>query len=231
MKKTTAMILCAAVVAAMFTGCKKNADSVPESVPESAPTQTSSAPESESAAESSADSAVSSDTNSSVGDVSDSVSDGTDIDNPEDGGDSFVEPVDANAKLDYPDTKAGELMKTALSTDNWGFMSLTSEQEIIDVLIGTDLKVDDTEDILVAYTDNSAQLFTVIIAKPKADKADVVTSSLKAYIEKVQNDENLSFYPMQQESADGAVFAELADGYLAVVVNADGQTIADSLKE
>lgn len=225
MKRIIAIILSVSVVAAAFTGCKNNNDtssSVPTETSTVSGTETESVP---------TETSVVSDIESvpEVSDNSDSVSDNLDEDAA--GDDDFEEPIDANAKLEYPDTRAGELMKKALSVNSWGFMSLTAEQEIIDALIGTDLKVDDVDDILIAYTDNSAQLYTVIIAKPKSDKTDVVTSSLKAYIEKVQNDENLSFYPAQQESAAGAVFEELSDGYLAVIVNENGQTIADTLKE
>lgn len=223
MKKTIAMILTITVVAAALTACNMTNNSG-SGASSSAPAST--ADETVSSGNSTESSDVISDEKSAAAEDTSNSNESNDQ-NPDD---NFAEPVDANSKLEFPDTKAGELMKKALSTDDWGYMSLTAEQDIVDTLISNDLKFEDLDDYCIAYTDNSAQLFTAIIVKPKEGKTENVSGALKDYLNKVKTDENLAFYPMQQESADGAVYDELSDGYLALIVNANGQAIMDSLR-
>lgn len=57
--------------------------------------------------------------------------------------------------------------------------------------------------------------------------ADHLEETMKAYLESVKNNPNLTFYPMQEESALGAVCGKTDDGYLYLIVHENGEKIAD----
>lgn len=77
------------------------------------------------------------------------------------------DPEVDNSGIAYPDNKAGEIAKRVLNT-SWAHMEAISDQETIDVLFSEEFKLDLCEEYFFASSMMSAQLFKLIIIKPKS---------------------------------------------------------------
>lgn len=213
------------MLAAMLTGC--NNDDNSESSGESSSSTTDTSPASDNSAP--GESGAAPEDSSTPGESS-TPEDGSDPVSDEPFTDDWSEPdgVD-NSGLPYPDNRAGRLAKSALDTGGWPAMDLLSEQETVDVMISADLKLENCEEYCFATNIISAQLYKVLVVKPAAGSEDNVRTILDNYLEAVQNDPNISFYPGQQASAEGAVKGETEDGYLYVLVHENGADIESGM--
>lgn len=200
MKKSIAAVLTAVLAVVSLTGCGDKSNSSSADIP---------AP---------AESTPASDYDSEP--TTDSTPESIPDDDPNAGAD--------NSALAFPDNKAGRMVKAALSTDAWGYMDIIADQEILNNLI-PNLSLDDCEEHCITTCGMSAQLLYAIAIKSKPESEDKVQSALDGFFDNVKNNPDLGFYPAQQESADGAVKGKTNDGYLYVVIHANGGKTADTM--
>lgn len=146
---------------------------------------------------------------------------------PVESDDEVVDPSVVNAALEYPDNRAGQLVKAILAEDDWGYMTLM-DAETAPVLI-SDFSTDDCEEYCMAYCENSTQLLYAIAVKPNEGSEDKVNDTLTAFYDNIQNNPDLAFYPMQQAAAEGAVKFAAPGGYVVIIVHENGQTIANAI--
>lgn len=206
--------LAAIVIALSISGCSDNKEVSNTSTGNSTTANDSSNTEStESTAE----------TNDSTAD--ESTTESLPEENSDPNGDNEVDPAVANAALEYPDNRAGRIVRTMLSSDEWGFMMLMDE-ETTPALI-PDLSLDDCEEYCLAYCPNGTQLMYALAVKPKAGSEEKVENALATFYGNVKNNPDLAFYPMQQAAAEGAVMDTTNDGYICIIVHENGQTIGD----
>lgn len=214
MKRIMSAVLAAIVLAMAISGCSDNTEVSTPSTGNS--TTVNDSTNNESTTES----------NESTGD--ESTTESTPDENSDPDGDNEVDPAVANAALEYPDNKAGRIVKTMLSSDEWGFMMLMNE-ETTPALI-PDLSLDDCEEYCLAYCPNGTQLMYALAVKPKAGSEEKVENALATFYGNVKNNPDLAFYPMQQAAAEGAVMDTTDDGYICVIVHENGQTIGDAIE-
>lgn len=213
MKKFTSAALAAIVLAMTLTGCGDT-----KNVSNNSSNNSSTANESTST--------TSTESNESTGDESTTESTPDENSNPEGGNE--VDPAVANAALEYPDNKAGRIVKTMLTSDEWGFMNLM-DAETAPALI-PDLSLDDCEEYCLAYCPNGTQLMYALAVKPKAGSEEKVENALATFYGNVKNNPDLAFYPMQQAAAEGAVMDTTDDGYICIIVHENGQAIGDAVE-
>ena len=214
MKRITSAVLAAIVIAMAISGCGDNKEVSTTSTGNS--TTVNDSTNNESTTES----------NESTGD--ESTTESTPDENSDPDGDNEVDPAVANAALEYPDNRAGRIVRTMLSSDEWGFMMLMNE-ETTPALI-PDLSLDDCEEYCLAYCPNGTQLMYALAVKPKAGSEEKVENALATFYGNVKNNPDLAFYPMQQAAAEGAVMDTTDDGYICVIVHENGQTIGDAIE-
>lgn len=147
------------------------------------------------------------------------------VEDPANDPDNDPEPTIDNSELPFPENGAGELAKTILATDEWPKMDVVDIQEAIDTVFSADFVLDSCEEFCFATNVMNVQLNKVIIIKPKDGKKDELSAAIDNYFDAVQNNPDLAFYPMQEESANGAVKGETSGGYLYLVVHANGAAI------
>lgn len=147
--------------------------------------------------------------------------------------DSGSNPIVDNSSLDYPDNRAGRMAAAALKTDEWPYMQVVSDPEVIGTMFSTDKDVtfnlDDLEEYCFCSNLISAQLNEVIIVKPVNGREGAVQDVLDSYLNYTQN--GAAFYPDQEISAAGAVSGKTADNYMYLIVHENGAAIADAIKE
>lgn len=225
MKKTVSMLLISAMLCTALAAC--NTDNTPS---DSSNSSTSDVSQDNSTTESSTESSSteSSDSAPESGNPDDSIVVPDDPNNPAGDGDDNMEGAD-NSELPFPDNKAGNLAKAALTTDAWPSMDLVTDPEVIPVMISPDLNVDAMEEYCFATNFISAQLNKVVVVKPKADNETEVSEALDAYFEAVTTDPNIVFYPAQEESAKGAVKGKTDDGYYYIIVHENGADIESAM--
>lgn len=80
-------------------------------------------------------------------------------------------------------------------------------------------------------TDNTSSDNTSSNAPSGTGAAEQLEAAAQAYLNNVQTNPDLAFYPMQQASAEGAVAGKTADGYLYVIVHENGEEIAKVLSD
>ncbi|MBD5112594.1 MAG: hypothetical protein HDT42_08715 [Ruminococcaceae bacterium] len=214
MKRIMSAVLAAIVLAMAISGCSDNTEVSTPSTGNS--TTVNDSTNNESTTES----------NESTGD--ESTTESTPDENSDPDGDNEVNPAVANAALEYPDNRAGRIVRTMLSSDEWGFMMLMNE-ETTPALI-PDLSLDDCEEYCLAYCPNGTQLMYALAVKPKAGSEEKVENALATFYGNVKNNPDLAFYPMQQAAAEGAVMDTTDDGYICVIVHENGQTIGDAIE-
>ncbi|MDE7399720.1 MAG: DUF4358 domain-containing protein [Oscillospiraceae bacterium] len=211
MKKFTSAALAAIVLAMTLTGCGDT-----KNVSNNSSNNSSTANESTST--------TSTESNESTGD--ESTTESTPDENSDPEGGNGEEGAD-NSNLEYPDNKAGRMVKSMLTADAWSFMMLM-DAETAPVLI-PDFSIDDCEEYCLAYCGMSAQLQYAIAVKPKAGSEKKVEDALATFYDNVKNNPDLAFYPMQQAAAEGAVMDTTDDGYICIIVHENGQTIGDTI--
>ena len=214
MKRITSAVLAAIVIAMAISGCGDNKEVSTTSTGNS--TTVNDSTNNESTTES----------NESTGD--ESTTESTPDENSDPDGDNEVDPAVANAALEYPDNRAGRIVRTMLSSDEWGFMMLMNE-ETTPALI-PDLSLDDCEEYCLAYCPNGTQLMYALAVKPKAGSEEKVENALATFYGNVKNNPDLAFYPMQQAAAEGAVMDTTDVGYICVIVHENCQTIGDAIE-
>lgn len=220
MKKIISMLLISAMLVTALAACNNNNDSG------STDNNSSSAPES-SSPESGTPESTTPDESTTPEESSDPESYEPWID---DWTDEWTEaPGVDNSGLPFPDNKAGSLVKAALATGNWPAMDLLTEQDTVDFMISSDLKLENCEEYCLATNIISSQLYKVVIVKPAAGSEDDIKTILDNYLEAVKTDPNIAFYPGQQASADGAVSGKTDDGYLYVIVHDMGADVESGM--
>lgn len=147
--------------------------------------------------------------------------------------DSGSNPIIDNSSLDYPDNRAGRMAAAALKTDEWPYMQVVSDPEVIGTMFSTDkgitFNLNDLEEYCFCSNLISAQLNEVIIVKPVNGREGAVQDVLDSYLNYTQN--GAAFYPDQEISAAGAVSGKTADNYMYLIVHENGAAIADAIKE
>lgn len=86
----------------------------------------------------------------------------------------------------------------------------------------------DLEDLVIATPMMSAQLKQIIIAKPAAGKEEAVKTALSAFADTAKQPNPME-YPAWEAERAGTVFGEAANGYLYVVVAAEGADIGAAI--
>lgn len=152
----------------------------------------------------------------------------SDIEDPENPAPNEGDGAD-NSDLPFPENGAGTLAKTVLATNVWPRMDIVDSQEFIDSIFSSNFVLDSCEEFCFATNVISAQLYKVIIIKPKDGKKEDLSTAIDNYFDAVKNDPNLAFYPMQEESANGTVKGETGSGYLYLVVHENGAEIESAV--
>lgn len=232
MKKFVSMLLVSTMLLTALTACDSNKSNDSDSNPSSSSTTTNdSASNSTDSGSSAGDSSSDNESSSSEDSASTPGDSSTDSDTSSDPtSDETSEPegVD-NSGLPFPDNKAGNLTKTALATDNWPGMDIVSDQEFLGAMFSADFNLESLEEYCFCTNVISAQLYKVIIVKPKADNEAEVSGVIDTYFDAVKNDPNIAFYPGQQASADGAVKGKTDDGYYYIIVHENGADIESAM--
>lgn len=127
--------------------------------------------------------------------------------------------------LELPNTRAGNIVKNALSADEWSMaMALITDQETIDLLLpGLNLSMCD--DYCFAYDMIGISSQRIIAAKAKPGSEEAVKKAFDGCFEMIKNDPNVSFYPAAQDSVNGAVKGVTSDGYYYIIVHKNGSAI------
>lgn len=208
MKKTFSLILAAALVLTL-TACNKSDGSSSDTVSGETSQTVSSAESSD----------VLSAPESTIDDNSIVVPD--DPDNPADPDDPGNGGVD-NSGLEFPDNRAGRMVKAALAEGEWGALIVVESESIGSV---TGVSVEDLDEFCCVMPMMSAVPNEVYCMKPKDGKAATVRTALSNLIDAKKEDHML--YPSVQEAWANAVLEE-DGGYVYLVVHPDNaQTIAD----
>lgn len=229
MKKFVSMLLVSTMLLTALTACDSNKSNDSGSNPSSSSTATGGGDSTSTDGESSAgDSSSDNESSTPESDAStpEDSNPNTDDSDPEDT--SEPEGID-NSGLPFPDNKAGNMTKTALTTDNWPAMDIVDDPEFISAMISPDFNVDTLEEYCFTTNFISAQLNKVIVVKPKADNEAEVSDTIDAYFEMVTTDPNIVFYPAQEESAKGAVKGKTDDGYYYIIVHQNGADIESAM--
>ncbi len=232
MKKFLSAAVAAAILTASLTAC--NNESTDSAGSESSSqTSSSEASSNESSASSSESSESSADTGSSVeSDPETSSAQSTDNTSSPSGGRPAIDVTDTTG-YEYPDTRAGDIMKEILNTGNWAPMELMYGDSVDPDSLGwifPNLDVSVFNDYCLATTIMSANLYKVVVAQPADGKTDEAKASVEAYYNYIKTDPNALAYPSFEESVAGTVYSTTDDGYFYVIVNPDGNEIQKSVK-
>jgi len=228
MKKFVSMLLVSAMLVTALTACDNGKTNDSDSNPSTSTDSGNSS--STDGSSSSADSGISSGESSTDNESStseDSSSDQGLIEIGTSDSDDIIEPD--NSGLPYPDNKAGNMAKAALATGSWPALDMVSDQDFLDALFIPDFKLDSAEEYCFCTSVISAQLYKVVVIKPKADKETEVSDAIDKYFDLIKNDPNIAFYPGQQASAEGAVKNKTDDGYYYIIVHEDGADIESAM--
>ncbi len=138
-------------------------------------------------------------------------------------GSDSSQPSDSSAS----GSTAEKMADKALNADEWPSMETVSEQNYVNALFNEEIVLADCEDFCLMSNTISAQLYKILLVKPKADKAQAIQSAMDDYFEYVRNEG--AFYPDQQASAAGAVKGKTESGYIYIIVHPNGTLIADAM--
>ncbi len=215
MKKTIAMITAAALVFTL-AGCNNTENNSTGSTGANTPASVSSA-------------AQGTDESSDVPAVPDSTPGGESNDIPADPDNSIVVPDDPdnpadpnggeggvnNSGIEFPDNRAGRMVKAALASGEWGAL-MQIEEDALSISIGVDAA--DLDEFCCVMPMLSAVPNEVYCFKPKSGKEDAVKTVLSNLVDAKKEDHML--YPMVQDAWANAVIGE-DDGYVYLVVHPD----------
>lgn len=212
MKKSFSLIL-AATLLLTLTACNNSGDSSNSSVEASAPEVSSAANTENSSAPAAPES-----TDTTVSDDPIIVPD--DPNNPADPD----EPIVDNSGLEFPDNRAGRMVKAALAEGEWGALMVVESEGISGV---TGVSVEDLDEFCCVMPMLSAVPNEVYCMKPKDGKTDTVRTALSNLIDAKKEDHMM--YPLVQEAWANAVLEE-DGGYVYLVVHPDNaQAAADTM--
>lgn len=127
-----------------------------------------------------------------------------------------------------PSESSEKMAQKALDADEWPQMDSATEQNVVDALFSDKIVLADCEDFCLMSNTISAQLYRIMIVKPKADKSAAVEAAMNEYFDAVRSSEE-AFYPEQQESAAGAVKGKTDKGYIYIIVHPNGKLIAEKM--
>lgn len=226
MKKIVSVLLISAMLATALTACDTNTTSSENSTDSS----TSSTTESTGDSSSVSDSSTEDSTSSTESNPDDSIVVPDDPNNPADGDGDNMEGVD-NSGLPFPDNKAGNMTKAAFATGAWPAMDIIEDQEILDMMLNYGFKLENYDEFCFTTNVISAQLYNVIVIKPKEGSESEVETAIAAYADALKNDPNVTFYPGQEASAQGAVNGKTDDGYYYMIVHENGADIESAMLE
>lgn len=218
MKRILSAVLAAIVIAMAISGCGDNKEVSTTSTGNSTTVNDSSNNES-------------TDSNSTT-DESTTESTPDENSDPEDNSDSEDGDGEGgadNSNLEYPDNKAGRIVKTMLTADEWSYMTLMDAETAATLI--PDFSTDDCEEYCLAYCQMNTQLQYAIAVKPKEGSEEKVEDTLAMFYGNVKNDSNITFYPAQQAAAEGSVMDTTDDGYICIIVHENGQTIGDAIDD
>lgn len=206
MKKSFSLILAAALVLTL-TACNNSGESSDSSEKSSTPevVSTVEAPE------------VSEPTDDPIV-VPDDPNNPPDFNDPEN-------PVVDNSGLEFPDNRAGRMVKAAINEGEWGYLMALDAEKITANIPG--LNADDMEECCGVQVMMSGVANEVYCIKPKDGSMDAVRSALNNLVQTKRDDPMQ--YPMIQEVWENAVVEE-DGGYVYLVVHPDdAQAIADTM--
>ncbi len=137
---------------------------------------------------------------------------------------------DSNTESDNNESEAASLTAVqmaanALNAVEWPAMMEIPDADTANVMLSIDPAL--CEDYYFSTQLMSAQLNEVVIAKPSAGNEDALQAQFNAHFEYIKN--GAAFYPAQEESAAGAVQGKTDDGYLYIIVHADGAACEEAL--
>lgn len=122
-------------------------------------------------------------------------------------------------------SRAKELGNIAIETVEWPAMMDITDAEMAESFLGINIEM--CEDYYFANQLISAQLNEILIAKPIEGKEEDIKAAFDKHFEYIKNE--AAFYPAQEESAAGAVMGETEDGYLYLIVHANGADVETAL--
>lgn len=226
MKKIVSVLLVSAMLVTALTACdNKPADDSSDNSSVSDNSASTNTESSESSDSAPASDGSSTEDSAPESDPDDSIVVPDDPNNP--AGDGEMEGAD-NSGLVYPDSKAGNMAKAAISTDAWPYMDVVVS-EYIEALFNGTFNLDDCEEYCFVSNSMSTALNKVVVIKPKEGSEDAVSAAVDSYLEAVKTDPNIAFYPGQQASADGAVSGKTDDGYYYLIVHEKGEEIETAM--
>lgn len=154
----------------------------------------------------------------------------TDESTPTESSDSEDDPNAGadNSGLEYPDNKAGRLVKAMLSESPWAYMDLMDAETAKTII--PDFLADDCDEYCLAFCGMNTQLQYAFAVKPKAGSEEKIENALATFYGNIKNNPDIAFYPAQEASANGAVMGTTDDGYILVIVHENGQAIADAVE-
>ncbi|MEZ3439717.1 MAG: DUF4358 domain-containing protein [Oscillospiraceae bacterium] len=221
MKKIVSVLLISAMLATALTACDTNTPS-----DSSTNSSTSSTTESTGDSSSASNSSTEDSSSSTESNPDDSIVVPDDPDNSSD----EMEGVD-NSGLPFPDNKAGNMAKAAFATEAWPAMDIIEDQEVLDMMLNYGFKLENYDEFCFTTNVISAQLYNVIVIKPKEGSEAEAEAAIAAYADALKNDPNVTFYPGQEASAQGAVNGKTDDGYYYIIVHENGADIESAMLE
>lgn len=233
MKKTTTIILAFLLAALSLTGCTNNKENDSSndsnsSVTSSTNSSTNSSTDSTTSDDTSSDTTSSDDaTSSDSANSEDNAPNDTNSENSDtESGDSEMNEPPSLDDYMFIETRAGDYVRAALSTDEWGFMSPITE-ELYETFL-PDFDPTWAEDCCFAQTMVSANLFKVFVVKPVDNSKEDVKKWLDDYLDYCRN--TAAFYPQQELQAAGAVVGETTDGYCYLICHENGNSVAEYMQ-
>ena len=120
---------------------------------------------------------------------------------------------------------AKDMAANIMTAVEWPAMMEITDAETANLMVGIDLNL--CEDYYFTNQMMSVHLNEVLIAKPKAGSEDALKEQFDARFDYIKN--GAAFYPEQEESAAGAVNGTTEDGYLFIIVHADGAKAQEAM--
>ncbi|MDE7193389.1 MAG: DUF4358 domain-containing protein [Oscillospiraceae bacterium] len=211
MKKFITAIIALTMLTAAISGCTDNGNSSDSSGSTNVSDSSDNSNSSNSTDDSdNSDNSDTSGTADNSGNTSDNASGGT-----------------SETEFDLPDPngRAAKMGAAAMAADEWPSMMDVVDPELASAFFGIDLSK--CEDYYLSNQLISAQLNEVIIVKPAAGSEDEIKAAVDAHAEYIKNEG--AFYPDQEASAAGTVTGTTEDGYLYIIVHANGADIAAAM--
>lgn len=139
---------------------------------------------------------------------------------------SSLSNTDISHNAEAESKTCSELVDVVLDSVEFPATIEVSDSDILTETIGLNLQ--DIDEYRVVQQMMSVSLVEVIVVKAKDGKTDAVLKTLENRKEKIQNE--LAFYPEQQESAAGAVTGATGN-YVYLIAHKDGNVAEKKLLE